>query len=74
MSDHTSSHTTALLRRVPVVGFAIPALETENNREFALLAANDVMAATIGTILFGFALLLPGLHSAALTILLAPRG
>ncbi|MFM2422424.1 MAG: hypothetical protein RL291_954, partial [Pseudomonadota bacterium] len=67
-----------LLRRLPVVGFAIHLLETENDKQLALLAANVVSAVFLGTVFFGSWVLLPVLYAAvaivASAIFLATRG
>ncbi len=53
-----------ILRRIPVVGYAVRCAEEERPGELLLLAANAIMAAALVTLAFGY----PGFVTVILTM------
>ncbi|MCB1509344.1 MAG: hypothetical protein KDJ36_00440 [Hyphomicrobiaceae bacterium] len=66
-----------IVRRVPVVGYAVRCAEEERPGELLLLAANAIMAGAVITLAFGYpgfvTVILTATVMAALTILAATR-
>jgi hypothetical protein len=67
-----------ILRRLPLVGYAMRLLEAENYKELGLFGANMLMAVILTVGLFGFPVFITVMHAAVLLaasfIYLATRG
>lgn len=78
MSDGNLILVERILRRLPLVGYAMRLLEAENYKELGLFGANMLMAVILTVGLFGFPVFITVMHAAVLLaasfIYLATRG